>query len=129
MRAFKRKEQNHSCLLISTDALFAKRPPELKRLYDKLVKIVKGFGEYREETVLPDVIFFKTKSAFMAVKVKRDHLDVEFFLDHLENVPPVSKYLQTSKHRVAHVVPVDRPVDINRQLSNWMKESYQLVLT
>ena len=128
-RAFKRKEQNHSCLLISTDALFAKRPPELKRLYDKLVKIVKGFGEYREETVLPDVIFFKTKSAFMAVKVKRDHLDVEFFLDHPENVPPVSKYLQTSKQRVAHVVPVDRPADINRQLSNWMKESYQLVLT
>ena len=52
------------------------------------------------------MIFIKTKSTFMAVKVKRDRLDVDFFLDHLENVPLVSKYLQTSKHRVAHVVPV-----------------------
>ena len=128
-RTFKRRDQNHTCILISKESLFAKRSPELKRRYGQIVKIVKSFGEYREETVLADVIFFKTKSTFMAVKVKKEHLDVEFFLDHLENVPPVSKYLQTSKHRIAHVVPVDRPADINRQLSNWMKESYQLVLS
>ncbi len=84
-------------------------------------------GEYREEAVPPDVIFFKTKSTFLGIKVKKDQLHVEFFLDHLENVPPVSKYLQTSKHRVVHLVPVDRPEDINKQLVNWIKESYKLI--
>lgn len=63
----------------------------------------------------------------MAIKVKKDHLDVEFFLDHLENVPPVSKYLQTSKHRVAHIVPIDSPNDINLQLKKWLRESYRLI--
>jgi len=96
-------------------------------LYDKIVKQVRKFGEYREETVQPDVIFFKTKSTFLAVKVKRDHLDVEFFLDHLEDVPPVSKYLQTSKNRVAHIVPVDTSEEVNEQLINWIKTSYLLV--
>lgn len=126
-RTFKRRDQNHSCVLISRDILFTRRPPELKSLYEKVVKIVKGFGDYKEETVLPDVIFFKTKSTFLAVKVKKDRLEIEFFLDHIENEPPISKYLQTSKHRVAHVVPVDSAGDINRQLSNWMKESYHLI--
>jgi hypothetical protein len=107
--------------------LFEKRPPELKKLYDRIVKEVKKIGNYREETVPPDVIFFKTKSTFLAVKVKKDHLDVEFYLDHLENVPPVSKYLQTSKHHVVHLVPVDQPEDISKQLIQWIKTSYNLV--
>jgi hypothetical protein len=127
-RTFKRKDQQHSCTLISKESLFEKRPPELKKLYEKIVKEVKKLGDYREETVQPDVIFFKTKSSFLAVKVKKDHLEIEFFLEKLENVPPISKYLQTSKHRVAHLVPIDRPEDINQQLISWIKRSYDLVL-
>ena len=126
-RSFKRKDQQHTCRLISKESLFAKRPPELKSLYRKIVKEVKKLGQHREEAVNPDVIFFKTKSTFLAVKVKKDHLDVEFFLDHLEDVPPVSKYLQTSKHRVAHVVPIDGQEQINEQLMQWIKSSYELV--
>jgi hypothetical protein len=126
-RTFKRKDQQHTCTLISKESLFAKRPSELKNLYNMIVKELKTFGTYREETVKPDVIFFKTKSTFLAIKVKKDHLDIEFFLDHLEDVPPVSKYLQTSKNRVAHVVPVDKEEEINGQLIAWMKNSYQLV--
>jgi hypothetical protein len=126
-RTFKRKDQQHTCTLISKESLFAKRPPELKTLYEKIVKQVEKFGNYREETVNPDVIFFKTKSTFLAVKVKKDHLDIEFFLDHLEDTPPVSKYLQTSKYRVAHVVPIDREEEINEQLISWIRNSYLLV--
>jgi len=126
-RRFKRKDQQHSCILITKESLFEKRPPELKKLFERLVKEVKKFSEYREETVRPDVIFFKTKSTFLGIKVKKDHLEVEFFLDHLENIPPVSKYLQTSKHRVVHLVPIDQPENINKQLIGWIKASYELI--
>jgi len=126
-RTFKRKDQQHTCTLISKDNLFVNRPPRLKELYERIVKHIGKFGDYREETVNPNVIFFKTKSTFLAIKVKKDHLEIEFFLDHLENVPPVSKYLQTSKHRVAHVVPIDSEEEINEQMIEWMKTSYVLV--
>jgi predicted transport protein len=127
-RTFKRKDQQHSCTLIGKESLFEKRPVEMKKLFDQIEKIINKFGESRQETVKPDTIFFKTKSTFLAIKVKKDHLEVEFFLDHIENAPPVSKYLQTSKHRVAHVVPVDNPGDISQQLVKWMKNSYELIL-
>ncbi len=126
-REFKRKDQQHSCRLISSEVIFSKHPPELKKIYVEISRIVKSFGDYREEAVPPDVIFFKTESTFLGIKVKKDHLEVEFFLDRLENVPAVSKYLQTSKHRVAHVVPVDSIDEIDAQLKEWMKFSYELI--
>jgi len=126
-RSFKRKNQQHSCTLISSASLFEKREPALKKLYDRIVKEVKKLGEYREEAVRPDVIFFKTKSTFLGIKVKKDHLEIEFFLEKLENIAPVSKYLQTSKNRVVHLVPINQVEDIDRQLINWIKRSYVLV--
>ena len=126
-RPFKRKDQQHSCTLVSAASVFEKRSPELKKLYDRIVKEVSKMGTYREETVPPASIYFKTKSTFLGLKVKKDLLEVEFFLDHLEQVQPVSKYLRTSRHRVVHCVPVDRPEDINKQLLNWIKESYHLI--
>lgn len=127
-RSFRNTNQNHSCILISKENLFVKRPAALKSLYDKIVSVVKDLGEYREETVLPDVIFFKTKATFLAVKVKKDHLEVEFFLDHHEDDPSIAKWLQTSKNRFAHVVKIDSEEEINRQLKEWMGHSYYLVL-
>ncbi|TNE49416.1 MAG: hypothetical protein EP344_18205 [Bacteroidetes bacterium] len=95
--------------------------------YRKIMAHVEQWGAYREETVPPDVIFLKTKSTFGAIKVKKDHLDVEFFLDHLEDIPPVAKYLQTSKRRFFHLVPVDHPDDVDTQLLAWLKASYDLI--
>jgi len=128
-RSFRNANQNHSCVLVSKDDLFAKRPAFLKKLYNKIVSEVEKLGEYREETVLPDVIFFKTRSTFLAVKVKKDFLEVEFFLDHHEDDPSIAKWLQTSKHRFAHVVKVDSDEDITTQLTDWIKHSYHLVLS
>jgi predicted transport protein len=96
-------------------------------LYKYICKEVKKFGSYKEETVKPDVIFFKTKSTFLGIKVKKNHLEIEFFLDHLEDIPPVFKYLQTSKHRIVHVIKIDSKEDVNKQLINWMKQSFNLV--
>jgi len=127
-REFKNKNQAHSCRLIDKDQLFEKRPPQLRRIYKKIVSFVDTLGEFKEETVPPDVIFFKTISTFLGVKVKSTHLEVEFFLDHHEDNPVVSKSLQTSAHRFAHVVPVDDLNEIDTQLKNWIKHSYQLVL-
>lgn len=128
-REFRNANQNHSCTLISNDELFAKRPAFLKNLYGKIIGEINKLGEYREETVLPDVILFKTKSSFLGIKVKKDHLEVEFFLDHHEEDPSIAKWLQTSKHRFAHVVKVDNEEDITTQLTEWIKRSYHLILS
>ena len=126
-RKFKRANQSHGCRLISKESLFQKRPQALKKLYEKIVKEVDKLGMYREETLPPDVIFFKTESSFLEVKVKKDRLEIVFLLEKIEDVSPVAKYLQLSKNRVAHVVKIDQLGDIDRQLINWIKRSYKLI--
>jgi hypothetical protein len=126
-RSFKRRNQQHSCVLVSKDDLFAKRPPALKIIYQKITEFVSTLGPFHEEALPPDVIYYKTTSNFLAVKLKKDSLEVEFFLDHHDPAPVVSKWLQTSRHRFAHVVPVDHPKNIDEELMGWIRASYLLV--
>ena len=126
-RKFRNTNQSHTCKLVDKESFFLNRPAHFKDLYQIIKAQAQKLGEFREEAVAPDVIFFKTKSTFLAIKVKKAWLDIEFFLDHLEDVPPVKKFLQTSKHRVAHLVSIDEMADIDHQLLTWIKESYQLI--
>jgi len=126
-RKFRNTNQAHSCTLADKESFFLSRPPHFRKLYYIIEDYVKNCGEFREEAVSPDVILFKTKSTFLAVKVKKAWLDIEFFLDHLEDVPPVKKYLQTSKRRFAHLVSIDDEEDIDQQLLDWIHESYKLI--
>lgn len=71
--------------------------------------------------------FFEGKSTFLAVKVRKEHLDLEFSLDHPEGKRPVSRWMQTSKHRVVHVVPIAETVNTDAQLKQWMKQSFELI--
>lgn len=126
-RQFRNTNQIHTCKLVDKETFFLRRPAHFRDLYKTIKSYVTSLGNFREEAVEPDVIFFKTKSTFLALKVKKAWLDIEFFLDHLEDVPPVKKYLQTSKRRFAHLVSIDSKEDIDHQLLDWIRASYELI--
>lgn len=126
-RSFRNKNQQHTCKLVDKELFFHRRPSHFRDLYTQIKDMVSEWGEFREEAVEPDVIFFKTKSTFLAIKVKMKWLDIEFFLDHLEDVHPVKKHLQTSKRRFAHVVSIDSEEDLTPQLLAWINASYELI--
>jgi len=54
-------------------------------------------------------------------------LEISFYLNELEDLLPVVKYRQMSKNRVVHVVPIDAIEDIDTQLIDWMRRSYELI--
>jgi hypothetical protein len=113
---------------VKKEDLFAKRPAYMVDLYHEIVAIVGQIGNFKEEAFIPDGIFLKTKTTFLTIKIKTKHLEIVFYLDHLENIHPVQKYRQTSKNRFAHVVLIDDVEDINQQLVEWIKASYDLIM-
>lgn len=127
-REFKNTNQIHSCKLLKVEDFFENRPPILWDTYQKLLEVVGTFGAFRVEILHRNVIFLKTISNFLWVKRKKKHLEICFFLDHVEDVPPVVKFKQFSKNRIIHVVPIDEPSDIDNQLIEWMQASYLLIL-
>lgn len=125
-RSFLRRDQNHACARVTVEGLFHKRRPALRLLYDRLVRTIRRFGDFREEAVNPGVIFFKTRTSFLGVKLRKDDLVVTFYLDHLEDAPSIFRHLQTSRRRFAHSVTISEPEDITPQLRKWIKRSYAL---
>ena len=126
-RRFRYVNQMHTCKQITPEEAFKQRPRHLFVLYSRLLDTLTKFGEFRVEAIPSGVLFFKTKSTFLAIKVKSSWLDLEFFLDKVEDLPPVKKYLRTSRKRVLHVVSIDQEEDIDAQLLRWLQRSYELI--
>ena len=104
-----------------------KRNENINHLFTILDKYIRSLGEVRSEAVPPDVVFYKTKSTFLALKLKTKWIDVEFFLDRYDDDPIIKKCLQTSKKRFAFIVSVDSADEIGDQLKYWISESYDLI--
>ncbi|MBT8219945.1 MAG: hypothetical protein KJP00_08970 [Bacteroidia bacterium] len=104
----------------------AKRSDLICELYEYLHGQF-DFDAYRREVVPPDVIFYKSVSTFLAVKLKTKWIDIEFFLDYYLDAPIVKKWLQTSKKRWVYVVSIDEISDINQELLDWGQYSYDLI--
>ena len=126
-RKFRNTNQHHTCQLVDVAHIFKNRPPILEKLYEHILDVANTFDDYRIEPIPYDVIRLKTKSTFVSIKRKKDHLEISFYLNKLEDVPPVAKYLQMSKNRVVHVVSIDAMEDIDSQLIDWMRRSYELI--
>ncbi len=126
-RKFKNEFQNHSCTLLTEKDLFNNRPVALKNLYDHVLKEVRKFAEFRIEIVPPDVAFLKTESTFMAIKVKKRWLDIQFFLDYLESHELIKKFQKTSNRRYTYIVSIDDFDQFDEQLINWCRSSYELI--
>ena len=127
-RQFKNKNQVHGCHQINLEDLLSKRSVSINQLYNCLHQRFE-FSDFRREVVPPDVIFYKSISTFLAIKLKTKWIDVEFFLDYYLDHPQIKKWLQTSKRRFVYVISIDNEGDITDELLDWIMYSYNLINT
>jgi hypothetical protein len=124
-RPFKHKNQAHSCVVIDAETHIENKSPNVKKIYDKLWKEVKKFGNVRVSPT-KSTIMFVSKSTFVAVKPKKDWIDIEFLLDREVNEYPIHKTFRANKSRVAHFVRLESPNDVSARLVRWLKASYDI---
>lgn len=124
-RTFKNKNQWHSCVQVKDEAIFQNKNSQLKKIYDTLKKEVLKFGKVSISPV-KSVVLFKTRSTFLAVKPRKESIEMEFILERALNEFPVHKTFQYTKKKVVHFVLLDDVNQIDSQILNWLKESYQL---
>jgi effector-binding domain-containing protein len=124
-RTFAVKTKEHSCVRISAESHFEGKPTSLKKVYDKLENAVTNFGDVSIQPIKGG-IFFKKAGTFAMIAIRKDHLKVEFFLDHLHDSFPVEKTFQYTQKKIVHVVSVSSVKEVDKQLINWLKISYSL---
>jgi hypothetical protein len=124
-RPFKHKNQMHSCIRVEVGEHLAGKNPHVVAIFQGLQAGMKRFGEVRVSSV-KNCILFKSASTFLALKPKKEWVDIEFLLDQEIDEFPVHKTVRVSKNRVAHFVRLEHPREINRQLMRWLRRSFEI---
>jgi|WetSurMetagenome_2_1015567.scaffolds.fasta_scaffold99413_3 hypothetical protein len=125
-RSFRHPAQSHSCEIVSLEKHFNKRSPELKQLYDKLIKEISAFGPL-QVNILRNAITIAGKSTFMAFKTRSEYAEIEILSDKEINEFPIYKTFRVSRSRVALFIRVQSPDEIDTQLISWLKHAYEMV--
>jgi hypothetical protein len=115
--------QSHGCAPSGTVAdYFAERPPALRKAYDAIERVVTKLGAAVDPVTA--CIMFKRARTFAEVRAKRDRLDLYFILSRELDDERVHRHLRISAHRMAHVVQIAKPGDVDRDVREWLAEAY-----
>jgi hypothetical protein len=73
-----------------------------------------------------NAIMLTRESTFLAVKPKRDRIDIEFLLsDEIDN-PRINKIIQANQSKFAHFVKLTTPDEVDDELLFWLKMAWDV---
>ncbi|MDX1479553.1 MAG: DUF5655 domain-containing protein [Saprospiraceae bacterium] len=123
---FATPNQWHSCLRKELDAHFTGRPDAFVLIFDEITRLFDGLGGYRIRSV-PSAIIFKRKSSFAALKFQKKAVIVEWMTNRLiDDDERISRTLQTSASKYAHVVKITHPDEVDETLRAYLEEAYRI---
>lgn len=125
-KEFRNKNQEHSCARVPVDDHFRNKPVEIRLIYDRLMQEVMRFGDISMNPVKTS-IQIKAGATFLSVRPKRDRLEIEFQLGRQIARLPVTKSFDISRNRVLHTAILDSFEQVNQELTEWLREAYELV--
>lgn len=123
LRRFAREGQFHSHDVVEVDTHFAGRPPARRAAFDELVSSL--HGDVRVEA-LKTAIILTAGTTFSYVVVRRDRLRVGVFLDRRLDSPRVVQVERRSAGKIASVVDVSGPDDVDPELRGWLADASRL---
>lgn len=124
-RKFKHTNQEHSCLVVPMEHHFSERPLALETTVRRILNQVELFGNVKVSSV-KNAILIASASTFLALKVKKDRVEVEFLLKEAKEGFPVYKVVKISKNRVVHFVAVGSPEEVDESLMGLFREAYEI---
>jgi hypothetical protein len=125
-RSFRNTHQSHSCATVPIEKHFLNRPPELKLICERILDQVRAIGTV-QVNVMNGAILVAGQTTFLALKVKKDHVELEILSDREITEFPIYKTFRVSRSRVALFVKVQQRSEIDAQLMSWISEAMRII--
>jgi hypothetical protein len=125
-RRFKNKNQQHTCMQRMPEEILFNKSPAVKKIYDCLLAEVTKLS-HTQVSVVQNAVIIASNSTFLALKPKKDCMDIEFLLERAVDEFPIHKCVKVSKNRFAHFVRLERASEIDDQLIRWIHDAYATV--
>ena len=123
-RKFRITNQPHSCMVRDAAHHFSNKKPEIRAVFDKITGLLAKLGPVQISYV-QNAILISATSTFLAVKPKKDRVDIEFILNHEVTDFPVHKTVRVSRNKVAHFVTLGTPDDLDDLVCGWIDEAFR----
>jgi len=104
---------------------FEGKAPNVRKIYDQLIKHLKKFGEITEEPKKTS-IHLVNATALAGVATRKESLVLTIKSDRKLMSPRIDKSEQTSARRFHHEVKLTSPADVDDELVGWLESAYQL---
>ena len=124
-RQFKHATTYHSCVKVDADSHFINKAPNVKAVYEKILKEVRKFGKINVSPVKSSIML-KNASSFLGIKPGKAFVDLDFVLPEETHEFPIYKTMKYSKNKVIHFVRLESTKEVDKQLLRWLKISYDL---
>jgi hypothetical protein len=122
-RQFERQGQSHSCKPYALELHF-KGKITGRLLYDVFKQAVeRQIGTFKIES-LECCIHFVSTSTFVAVKIFKDKIRVDFSLSRSIKSDRIHHSVQMSAHRFLYEVDILTPAAIDDELMDWIAEAH-----
>jgi len=120
---FVHRNAYHSCRRHELDDAFARRPPEVRALFDRFREMVEACGPV---TLVPyhDRVGFMVDVRFAQATPGRSWLDVGLWLPRRVESPRFRRIETIYPHAHVHVLRATSVSDLDEEVAGWVREAY-----
>lgn len=122
-REFANRNQSHACGQHDLDHHFQNKPPAIRALFERVVRIVARIGPVR---VLPEKtrIAFQVRMSFAQITPRREWLDGHVVLARRLEHPRFRQIQTISPRNHVHFFRITTAADLDADFVAWLREAY-----
>jgi hypothetical protein len=113
--------------MTTVESHFTKSDPEVLATYRRLLEAARALGRVAEEPKKTSIHLVRT-TAFAGVATRRSSLILTLKSAKDIRSHRIEKREQASAHRWHVEVRLEKPADVDRQLTNWLSAAYELAV-
>jgi hypothetical protein len=118
----------HDCWTTTEAALTRDLPEDLHEAWERLREAGASLGDQRIYASHNSIMFAR-RSCYFFVRPKRSFLEVCVFVDRALTGPQVRRSTRTSKTKVANILHIRHPDEVEAPVTDWLQDAYDLAGT
>lgn len=124
-RRFRQRTREHSCDVRSLASHLDRASPPVKELATVVLDTLADIGPH---AVVPvkTMIVVRAASNFAGLVMRRNSVDVAFFLPRMLNSTRIHKIEKVGPSKYAHHTRLTSIGDVDAQLIKWLREAYEV---
>lgn len=107
------------------DQYFAQKAPQMRPIYDCLMRSIGAFGPMRV-AVHKNAVQLERYTDFAIIRPRKNHLYLAFRTRRRITSPRIAMHQQLSFRLHDHAIRIESEGDIDEELLGWLKAAYDL---